>query len=247
MITEKLLVSGKFQSGDLNVSFSPSTRKINPDIEEKITQLWTTKKKKADEEGRVCFNGTTYRLNSLEIKGSNVILDFANLKYSVRSILPEIPEYYELHEDYFHRGCHCGATVKTLDNKYLAVELSGKSMNHNKYDLIGGIMEEPSKLENGDDVFDCMYIELEEEARILKSDISDFYLRGIARTAKTFVSFYFEVILKVSSEEILNRFHNEGKDQDIKSLKVMNKEEYLIFLANHPSKTKQTIAQILTI
>ncbi len=48
---------GKFTPEDLLVSVSESIRKIQPEIEVQVDVLWEEKKKKAEEEGRICFNG----------------------------------------------------------------------------------------------------------------------------------------------------------------------------------------------
>lgn len=247
MIQEKLLVQGRYTPKDLIVTLGPSTRKISPEIESKIDSLWEAKKKKAETEGKVCFNGVTYRLNSLEVKEDKLVLDFGTLEFKVRESVWQIPEYFALSEDYYHKGSYCGATVKTADNKYLVVELSGKSMNSNAYDLLGGIMEKPSEIRNAEDVFDCMFKELEEEAHISRADIKDFYLRAIILTVKTYTSFYYEVMLNATAEDILKRFTDENNDQDIKSIKVLIKEEYQGFLKNHASKSKQFIYSLVII
>lgn len=62
----KILAIGKFLPEDLLVSVSESNRKIKPEIENQIDDIWQRIEQKAREEGRVCYNGLGYRLNSLE-------------------------------------------------------------------------------------------------------------------------------------------------------------------------------------
>ena len=243
----KVLALGKFTSENLLVSINDSTRKINSKVEDQVDALWEEKKKKADNEGRVCFNGISYRLNFLSLDDQNIVINFGLLEYKARHVLSNIPGYHELHEEYYHKGCYTGATVKTSDNKFLIVELSGKSMNTFMVDMLGGIMEKPSEIETGKDVFDCIYVELKEEACITERDIQECYLRSIFLTPNTHVCFYFELTLNVSSETLINRFSSENRDQDIKSLKVLSQEEYTSFLKTHSSPTKQFISEIMNV
>ncbi len=246
MRTEDFLALGKFGPEDLIVSVSPSTRKIDPLIESQVDAIWEEKKKAAEAEGRVCFNGISYRLNSLEKQGDTLRIDFGLLEYKARYALTTIPEYLTLSTDYYHKGCFSGATVKTSDGLYVAVELSGKSMNTHAMDLLGGIMEKPSEIETGQSVFDCLTVELTEEGGITESDIKTFYLRAIWVTPRAHTSFYFEVELNISSKELLERFAKDNEDQDIRSLKFLTREEYVSFLNSH-SANKLVIAGVLAI
>ena len=247
MNANKSLAVGKFTPEDLLVSVSDSTRKIDVTIEDQVDAIWEEKKKKAEQEGRVCFNGISYRLNSLKEKDQKIVVDFGLIEYKARHVLASISGYHELTEEYYHNGCYTGATIKTKDNKFLIVELSGKSMNTFVTDMVGGIMEKPTEIVTGEDVFSCIYEELKEETCIGKNDIKECYLRSIFLTPNTHVCFYFEIILHVSSEDLLDRFSKENKDQDIKSLKVLSREDYVSFLKSHSSPTKQYISEIINV
>ena len=201
----KILVKGKFRPADLVVSVSPSTRKIDSQIENQLDGIWEEKLKKAQEKGQNCYNGLSYRLNSIE-QQDKVILDFGILEYKVRDGLIAIPEYFNLPEEYYRKGCFTCSSIRTSDDKYLMAELSGKSMNPNKVDLIGGVMETNIPMTLGDDIFESLYAELFEEAGIEKSDISDCYLQTIYLAQGTNIAFYFETILNIDSTELLERF-----------------------------------------
>lgn len=241
------LAIGKFTPENLLVSVSDSTRKINLEVEEQVDAIWEEKMKKAEQERRVCYNGISYRLNSLKEDDQKIVINFGLLEYKARQALSTIPSYLELQEEYYHKGCYTGATVKTIDDKFLIVELSGKSMNTFVSDMLGGIMEKPQEIVTGEDIFECIYGELKEEACIGKSDVKECYLRSIFLTPNTHICFYFEVILNVSSEILLSKFSNENQDQDIKSLKALSREGYVSFLKNHSSPTKKFISEIINI
>lgn len=247
MENPEILALGKYLPSDLAVSVSQSNRKIDPEIESKLEAIWEAKKKKADENGQVCYNGLSYRLNSLKKADNKIILDFGIFEYKARTGLIVIPEYFNLSEEFYHKGCFSSATVKTNDDRYIMVELSGKSMNLNDVDFLGGVMETTTEMKTGENIFQSLYFELEEEACISKNEISESYLRMIFLTQHTYVGFYFEVSLNVSSKELLNRFQKENKDIDIKLLKDFSRDDYIKVLKNHKSKNKQFIAGLLNI
>lgn len=240
----RILVSGAFSPEDVVVSVSQSTRKVDPAIEAQLDALWEVKKKKADEEGKNCYNGISYRLNSIQEQDGKLVVDFGTFEYKVRDGLIAIPEYFELSEEYYRKGCFSTATVRTSDGLYVMAELSGKSMNENTVDLIGGIMETNIAFGSGKDVFRSFYDELEEEAGITEGDIQECYLKTIYLEARTNVAFYFEVILNISSNDLLKRF-KENKDEDIHALCFYAQEKYLDALKHHRSPNKQFIAEQL--
>ncbi len=242
----KILLKGKFRPEDLIVSVSESNRKINPEIEAKLEAIWEEKKKRADENGQNCYNGISYRVNSLTQQKGKIIIDFGTFEYKVRDGLIDVPEYFDLPEAYWRKGALTGGSVKTLDDRYAMVELSGKSMNKNRIDLPGGIMETNIPMNSGEDVFESFYVELEEEIGVMKEDIQECFLKVILIEKKTNVGFYFEVLLKLTAAELEERFKS-NQDQDIKKILFFTKVEYLETLKQHSSPNKQLIPEFLEI
>ncbi len=242
----RILVTGKFKPNDLEVSVSASDRKVDPAIEVELESVWQAKVKKAEENGQICYNGISYRLNSIQEKEGKISIDFGTIEYKVRDGLIVIPEYFDLPEEYYRKGCFSSASIKTSDDLYLMVELTGRSMNLNAIDLVGGIMETNVLMNNGNDVFRSFYNELKEEAGITEADIRQSYLQTIYLEYRTNVAFYFEVVLDISSDVLLKRFQ-DNKDADIKSIRLFSREEYLTVLNNHKSMNKHLTAKLLQI
>lgn len=242
MIKPIILAKGSFNPEDLIVTISESNRKIDIKKEKQLHNLYKEKEKKALERGQHIYNGFSYRLNSLNFKENKLLLDFSIFDFKTRECLIETEGYYNLPEEYWRKGCYTSATVKTSDGKYLMVELSGKSMNTNKVDYLGGIMETEPPIQSGKDIFDSLYAELEEEAFIKKADILEAHLKLIFISARTNVGFYFEILLKNTSEQVTKRFDNQIKEIDIKSLKIMSRTDYISELENHANVSKQFLA-----
>lgn len=243
MIEEKILAIGAFGPENLHISLTESNRAIKQDIELQIDTLWEEIQRQALAEGRICYNGTSYRLNSLNEEGSELFIELGLLEFKARTTLPKIDGYFELPVMYYRKGCYCGATVRTSDNHYLVVETSGKSMNYNAFELLGGIIEKPQEMHTGTDIFESQFLELEEEACIQKHDIANCTLRAVYLDTTTNIGFYFEVELKISAKDILERFTLENQDQDIQALKALTLDEYETFLRNH-SSSKRFIATV---
>lgn len=246
MIKPIILAKGNFSSEDLITSVSESNRKIDPTIENQLDILWQEKEKNAKEKGKLIYNGLSYRLNSLKAESGKLFLDFGIFDFKTRECLPETQNYYETTEEYWRKGCHTLATVKTSDEKYLMVELSGKSMNKNPTDFLGGIMETEPAIKSGSDIFESLYKELEEEAFITEADIAGSVLKMVYINGNTNVGFYFEISLKITSDQIQERFDSKAKEIDIKSLKIMSRAEYINVLENH-NPNKQFLAKQIEI
>lgn len=242
----RILVKGIFTPKDLDVSVGMSNRKIDQTIERELDALWDETVAKANKDGRICYNGISYRLNSIVENERKLTINFGTVEYKVRHGLVNICEYSDLSEEFFSKSCSCSATIMTSNEEYVMVELSGRSMNTNSIDLVGGIMETDLEIHTGDDVFNSFYKELKEEAGVVENDINEVYLRTIFLELSTNVCFYFEVTLKINSEELLLRFKNNN-DIDIKSIQTFNKREYQEVLNNHQSKNKHLIAEHLMI
>lgn len=246
MIEPNIMVMGQFQPKDLVVTISQSNRKVDPTIENQLESLWEAKVKLATEKGLNLYNGISYRLNSFKQDNNQLLLDLGKIEYKVRDGLVQIPEYFRLSSEYYRNGCYTGGTVKTSDNYYLMVELSGKSMNQNKTDLIGGILETPPDVTSGNDIFDSFFRELEEEAIIKKDEIINSYLRAIYLDHKTNIGFYFEVTIKPTAQEVVERFKKETQDADIKTVLAFTRDQYLQSLKHH-NPGKQLICKLLLI
>jgi hypothetical protein len=242
----ELLITGKFRPEDIIVSVSESTRKIEPSIESKLDLIWEEKIKHASETGKKCYNGLSYRLNSFEESNGKLKIDFGIIDFKTRDGLIAIPEYFDLPQEYYRKGCFACSSVRTADDKYLMVELTGKSMNPNNTEQIGGIMETDIEMKSGESVFECLYKEYQEEIGVEENEIQDCYLQSIYLAAGTNIAFYFESVLSVNSPELLERFKN-NTDTDIKSICVYTREEYLEALKNHKSLNKQFTVQLLCI
>jgi hypothetical protein len=233
MIEPIILEKGNFKPRDLSIKISRSNRKTDHNLEVQLDDLWAKKQKKAKENNQLLYNGLLYRLNSIKLRGGKLFIDFGVIDFKTRECLIEAKGYYGAAEGYWRKGCHTLATVKTSDDKYLMVELSGKSMNKNKVDFLGGIMETKPSIKSGGDIFKSLYRELGEEAFIKKGDIASSILHMIYVTHSTDVGFYFEILLKVTSDELGHRFNKGKKEIDIKSLKVMSHLDFIKELESH--------------
>lgn len=240
-----ILAAGAFKPQDIEVSVNPSNRKIDSYVEGQLDALWTAKETKAKEQGKRIYNGLSYRLNSLSDKDGKLHIDLGVFDFKTRECLLEAEGFSALPEPYWRKGCYSMATVRTSDNLFLLVELSGKSMNVNKTDFIGGIMETEPPIINGDDLFESFYRELEEEAFVACEDIADATLNLVYLNYKTNAGFYFDVNLNRTSMEVQEKFKAATKELDIRGLLILTEEEYKSALLNHESPDKQFLAKRL--
>jgi hypothetical protein len=236
IITPKLLIKGNFSADDLIVSVSPSNLVLIDSIKKELEHIWDKKIIEAKKKGLHLYNGMSYRLNSYKKENGKIHLDFGTMDFKTRYGLKEALEDISHDEAMYRKGCYVGATVKTSDNKYLMIKLSGKSMNTNTNDVLGGIMETNITMDS-EYIFNVLYSELNEEAGIKKKETKNTVLRAIYISSHTNIGFYCETELLISSNEILERF-TSNVDIDVAGIEVYSYKEYLKVLKNHSSNKR---------
>lgn len=246
MITPRILASGMFTPSDLHITVAASNRKIDPATESQLNTAWESMVRQSQQEGRLLYNGSSYRLNSFVHTNGTLKLELAPFDYKIRDGLIRIPNYFTLDEPYYRKGCYATATVRTADGAYLMVRLSGKSMSTLKIDNIGGIVDAEPPITSGSGLFAALYKEFAEEALITEQDISRCYLRAMLLEQLTNVGFYFEVTLRVTAKDIIARQDHGELDQEIASVLVLSRDEYITTLQKADA-SKQLIATMVLI
>ncbi|MAQ77483.1 hypothetical protein CL684_03080 [Candidatus Campbellbacteria bacterium] len=242
MIKPQIIIEGNFSPKDIIASVTQEKFNLPKNIRNEIDDIWNKKIYEAKNNKLNLYNGNTYRLKSVKQQESNIVFEFQVMKFKDRFGLREIHRRYGISKELHRKGCFVSATVKTLDKKFVMVRLSGKSMNMNSIEVLGGIMEDNIQMSNTY-IFDVLYLEIEEEIGVTKEEIKSMSLRAIFQGGYTNVGFYFEVDLNLSSTEILQRF-KENRDYDIAGIEIFNYKEYLNILKNH-NLNKQLIYKLV--
>lgn len=242
----KVLISGDFVPQDVIVALQPSNRQIDNETENQIERVWREKVAGAERNGKLLYNGLSYRLNSYRVVDDKLFLDLGTLEYKVRDGLIAVPRYLSLPESYWRKGLYSTATVRTSDAQYLMVELSGKSMNTNTIDLIGGVVETEPKIHDGNGIFESFLRELEEEALVAREEVESCRLKSLMQERRGNITLYFEVLLRLSSADLRQRYAGAALENDIKAVAFFNRDEYLETLRRH-NPNKQLVGQVLTI
>ncbi len=119
-------------------------------------------------------------------------------------------------------------------------------MNGNEIEHIGGILEKPLPLQNGTDLFNHLYKEMKEEAKINKKDIESLHLKIMAQSQRGAVNFIFKAKLKIKSTELKERFKKSKKhDPDIAGLLFLKKSEYLNYLETCGRSVKKVMVELV--
>jgi 8-oxo-dGTP pyrophosphatase MutT (NUDIX family) len=240
----KALVTGKLTAENFNITIGESNLNLTLEIGARIEEIWKDKQVESKERGADIYNGVSYRVNNWSYDQKTLGLELSLYDYKHRLGLITMIKNGEISSyDYPHNGCFVGATVLTSDDLYIMVKLSGTSMNLNTLEMLGGMVETETQFSDQNFLFDVLYQELEEEAGITNSDITQCYLESMFTGGTSHFGFYFNVVLDKSSSELQKRFvYNQ--DTDIESLVFLSREEYLITLKDM-SNNKRLIASII--
>jgi len=246
MYTElQTLVIGKLKPENTLLSITDETLVLPHSIETRIEEIWEEKVIESKERGKPIFNGTSYRLINWSFKNNLLEITLGTFDYKHRLGLSTMGQRGELHNtSIVQGGCFVNSTTITSDGYFCMVKLSGKSMNNNIYDFIGGMAETDTPFNHHTYLFDALYKEMEEEACIDKDMIESCTLRCFFQAKNGHYGFHFLTKLSKSKTDIEKRF-KDNTDIDIDSLVFLKKDQYLRKLSQLPGH-KPLIGEIIS-
>jgi len=106
------------------------------------------------------------------------------------------------------------------------------------------IMEGKLPCRTGEDLFRQLYHELKEEGNIKHAEIKKCLLRAIILGQRGAVKFHYSLELKLTKKELEKKFQ-AVKDQDIKSLVFLSREEYEHWMAWCGSETVEVLVGVV--
>jgi len=237
----KILLSGRFSAEDINIiGTDTSSRKIVPEIESRLSHVWEENSAAAQKAGKLIYDGESFRLEKAEIVEGKLELTVSKFKYSVRSALVALaPQLLELGIEYTGNGLAIGGFIKTTDGKYIFGEKSGKTTSTAKVDFIGGMLE-PKVLKDGKDLIEYNEVEIEEESGIKPEDIESIVITGLIYTPTSNIIILTETNLRISSEEVLERFR-DNNDGEMTRLIFKNESELVDYVREIGSYKPQAL------
>ena len=218
MEDSQILLKGNFSAEDIIIhNVEQSNRKIDPEVEASLAQVWENNFKIAKEQGKLIFDGESFRLEEFKVINGKLELTVSKFKYSVRSSLVSLaPKLIGKGMEYTANGLAIAGFIRTSDGKYIFGGKSGKTTSTLKVDFIGGIVE-PKELKNGKDLIECNKAELKEEINIDAQDIQDIEVTGIIFSPTSNIIILTNTELNLTSEEVLEKFRleNDGEISEI--------------------------------
>ena len=244
MITPQVLVTGSFGPEDIEITVSESTLVVSNETKQRIENIWNAKEQEAKEKDPNLYNGMSYRLNSWLQQDGRLELDFGLIDYKTRLGLVLLSGQQVFTEQEQHKGCFVGGSVQTSDGYYVMLKLTGKSMNLDTTEVIGGITEDNIPIDQGPYLYSVMYEELEEEAGITVGDVKNISIDMMYTDSHYHTGFYFTVDLSITRKELESRFV-DNNDVDVDSLLLYTKDEYVQVMQDHNTNKQLMIINLL--
>lgn len=244
MINPQIILKGKYSPEDIEIRISPkSNRKINPRLERRIKKHWAKVYAEAKKEGKLIYNGTSYRLDSFRAQGKKLILNVSTLKFCERIGLRDFQDELEkLGEDYYGKGLGIGGFILTSDDYYVFGERNGKTMSRSQFDFIGGLLDTKEEF-NGRELFNANFHEIKEEINVSRKSILDMFVAGMLLSPTTTVLIVTQTKLNITKKDVVVLFA-KARDDEMKDLVFVHKDEIKEFLKRMGPKRKIT-AQLL--
>ncbi len=196
-----------------------SSRIIDSNLEKKCKDKWKTMIIDAKQKGKKLWDSDVYRFESGEIKNGILYLKVSTVPFSIRFPMNFYTEQLEnLGANYGSMGMFTSCFVKTLDNKFIFIEKSGKYYSNKKVSFVGGVLSKTEKiLLNGKDLFNEVLKEVREEIGISGVDIDKKIFRCIYITNDKNVCLIFDIFLNKAFNELKNKFSikNDGEAKEL--------------------------------
>lgn len=225
----KILAKGPFEPQNIQIIVTEDNRRTNPDIESMVEATWEEITKKAKAENQMLWNGLSLSLNDLEVNGDQLTLITSVVEFKRRVVLSRNFNRIEhLGKEFFDMGMAVGCMVETTDNKHVFINRSSKSVNLNRTDLVGGVMDRIDATCGYDLIAHC-YQEIKEEINLDQANIKSMSILGIVMAPTSNVIVIVDVKADCSLEEILLKFEL-GHDDEADSLKTVPESELKDFL-----------------
>lgn len=227
----KLLAKGPYEFKDFEITLVNSGRKTSPKIEKKIDLFWDDFYKQAVDEGKLIYNGVSYRLDWIEVTDSKVLLEVSKIDFKTRMSLVKLRDTLSQDFDYTANGLVIGGFIKTSDNKFVFGIRSGKTLANNEFDFIGGIIEDSSPLGTGTDLEIHLNKEIEEEVGVDPEMISKSKILGVVFTHSTNIIFLTLTNLKIDSKKLM-QLQKKHHDIEMEGVKLVSKDDLEDFLTS---------------
>ena len=233
MIKPKILAAGPFKPENVKIKLNPkSKRKINPEIEKSCKKIWKDFYKKSKQEGKVIYDGTSYRLDQLYQKGKSLEVEISKVKFSIKKPLNIQIDKLEKHGfEYFPNTIAIGGPLHTKDDKFIFGKKSGNTVSLTNIDFIGGVAETDTKLANGKDLLKVVEKEMYEEVNVPSNQVDSYQFLGVILSPWANVIFVIIPVLKITFKEVLNLF-KDRTDPELSRLIVVEKENIIDYLGN---------------
>jgi hypothetical protein len=228
MISSKILFTPQenFNLKDLKINIENSNLRIKEEIRVKIEEIWQELKSSSAQNGKLLYNGLSWRLNS--IKGLS--LNIAAISFKERRSLELMIDQLDYNDtNQIGMGLAIGSLIKTADNYYIFGQRSGKTQAISKVDIIGGIFENMD-IKDSSDLTNTLFEEMEQEACIKTEDIEDCQLLGIIGGNRGNVIIVFHSVLNKSRDEIEQTFDKNNDKEEMSGMIFVPKSQLNAYL-----------------
>jgi len=221
----KILARGPFLPKNIKIiNESSSQRKTNPEIEQLIYQTWEKMETKAIAQNQMLWNGESLRLDDLKLENGELTLFTSPTDYKTRASLElNISKVENLSLQYLSAGLAIGGFIETIDNYYIFNQRSHKSVDGNRVDFIGGVMDNMSA-KDGFDLLEHNYLEIKEEINVSKNEIESINILGLILGDSGNVIFITSTKLNISFDYLQKLFEQKHDEEVFELVKVKDQD-----------------------
>ncbi len=227
-VEPQIITDRTFDQNTFKVKHVESRIELSPEQQSLINESWQTFLHEAQKKGSTPWDGTYYRLESLDSVSNQ--LELSTIKYSAIKGLTHNQDLSLIPLESRPNHISTASLIKTKDNLFVFGVRNSNTMSSYSIDLFGGSLQ-PDELEvnSTKDIFDTQLKENKEELGISQNEIESMKGIGVILSSKYNVIFVFYTQLSITKEELLAIFRNNNDDEmvDLEFIQEENLESYL--------------------
>jgi 8-oxo-dGTP pyrophosphatase MutT (NUDIX family) len=220
---QRLLLSGKYQPGDISVIPAPSSLPPLPaNLERALEKAWQAQLRRAAEEGYALWDAPCYRWEECHsIPDGKLALSVSEIPYKYVRGSIALLESGKLPEGYESRQMYSSLVIRTADGQYV-FGISAKEFYVGELKFIGGVYGvTENRLTDGYALFQSALRELEEEVNISADQVKEMTLSRIYATPRGMRDLCFKVEVAADAAGIRRAFASRP-DPELSDLLILS-------------------------
>jgi hypothetical protein len=234
-----ILWQGRLETSRVQLKKSDRLLITDENLQNLLDREWQEMQEYTNANKGILFNGDCYSIREFNYDEKGKFLNFTLMvtDFKTRQGLHRLHFKNIDTNEVFANGFAISGLITTSDNYYVVAKMSNKTVNINKYDLIGGVCDIKTALTYSG-LINKYYEELDEEIGIKQHQILDSKYVYVIDTPEKTHSLLVRTRLAISRQEIQDLFNRTDIDHELEELVFVRADDFADFIRENLPRYK---------